>query len=48
MTQTNLEQYALSKGMTKSMDDMTEAIKICFLLIVLAILQTQHKSNNYG
>ena len=28
MTQTNLEQYALSKGMTKSMDDMTEAEKI--------------------
>lgn len=28
MTQTNLEQYALSKGITKGMDKMTEAEKI--------------------
>lgn len=28
MTQTNLEQYALSQGITKNMDDMTEAEKI--------------------
>jgi len=28
MTQTNLEQFALSKGITKSMDKMTEAEKI--------------------
>src|SRR5574344_2110645 len=28
MTQTNLEQFALSQGITKSMDDMTEAEKI--------------------